>query len=42
MRIEKYSDDGWRFVTAFALPTGNQVVFEFDLVFEKEEDTREK
>ena len=35
--IDKYSKDGWRFVTAIPLPSGNQVITEFDLVFEKEE-----
>ena len=35
--IDKYSKGGWRFVTAIPLPSGNQVITEFDLVFEKEE-----
>lgn len=34
--IDKYSEDGWRFVTAIPLPSDN-VITEFDLVFEKEE-----
>lgn len=36
--IDKYSAEGWRFVTA--IPTsfsGHGVIKEFDLVFEKEE-----
>lgn len=33
--IDKYSKDGWRFVTAIPLPSGNHVISEFDLVFEK-------
>ncbi|WP_461206410.1 DUF4177 domain-containing protein [Clostridium sp. DL1XJH146] len=36
--IDKYSSEGWRFVTA--IPTkfsGYGVIKEFDLVFEKEE-----
>lgn len=33
--IDKYSEDGWRFVTAIPLPSGNHVISEFDLVFEK-------
>lgn len=33
--IDKYSEDGWRFVTAIQLPSGNHVISEFDLVFEK-------
>lgn len=35
--IDKYSKDGWRFITAIPLPSGNNVITEFDLVFEKEE-----
>jgi hypothetical protein len=36
--IDRYSREGWRFVTA--IPTesnGHGVILEFDLVFEKEE-----
>lgn len=36
--IDKYSNDGWRFITA--IPTkfsGEGKIKEFDLVFEKEE-----
>ncbi len=37
--IDRYSREGWRFVTA--IPTesnGHGVIFSFDLVFEKEEN----
>jgi len=32
--IDKYSEDGWSFVTVIPLPSGNHVISEFDLVFE--------
>jgi hypothetical protein len=36
--IDKYSGDGWRFVTAIPSESSSHgVILEFDLVFEKEE-----
>jgi len=35
--IDEYSKEGWRFVTAIPLTRGSQAIFDFDLVFEKEE-----
>ena len=40
--INQYSTEGWRFVTAIPLPAGNQVISEFDLIFEKEINTEQK
>ncbi|HAQ40471.1 MAG TPA: DUF4177 domain-containing protein [Clostridiales bacterium] len=36
--IDKYSRDGWRFVAAIPTESNSHgVIYEFDLVFEKEE-----
>jgi len=35
--IDEYAKEGWRFVTAIPLTRGSQAIFDFDLVFEKEE-----
>ena len=40
--IEKYSKEGWRFVTAIPISFGaHGQIKEFDLVFEKEEQINE-
>jgi len=35
--IDEYAKEGWRFVAAIPLTRGSQAIFDFDLVFEKEE-----
>ena len=35
--IDEYSKDGGRFVAAIPLTRGSQAIFDFDLVYEKEE-----